>query len=163
MELNVLPAEYDVLEMRESPEFWDEPGASTFRSNLGEETNVVVLKRLKNNEISAIHDGIHYNITYSNDVAAAEAVDRLRTTFTFPPTEAAHKVATRMRQLSTEDQEAIAISQAVSSGSHQIPRSSGSQLQDISKEPSWIGWLLLVGGMAIFGAIIYGYITYVFR
>ena len=50
MELKVLPAEYDVLEMRESPEFWDEPVASTFRSNLGEETNVVVLKRLKNND-----------------------------------------------------------------------------------------------------------------
>jgi hypothetical protein len=107
VKLNVLPAEYDAPEAREMPSFWGEETVDTFRSKLGTETNAVVLKRSQNDEISAIHDGVQYNITYSTDPATIAAVKVMCDTFEFPPSEQARKVAARMRQMSDEDRRKI--------------------------------------------------------
>jgi hypothetical protein len=87
----LLDRDYTQPEAREAPSFWGEQQADTFRSNLGSETNVVVLKRTQNNEISCIHDGVHYSITYSIDTVTVEAMKALCATFIFPPAEEAQR------------------------------------------------------------------------
>ena len=55
-----------------------EPGAEVFRSELGDESNVVVLKKPTDTEITAVHDGVHYTIAHSNDERTQKAVERLK-------------------------------------------------------------------------------------
>lgn len=66
-----------------------EPGATVSRTKLGDETNVVTLKRPSNSEISAVHDGIQYSIAHAHDVATQGAIDLLKATFRFPAREKA--------------------------------------------------------------------------
>jgi len=69
--------------------FLAEPGAEVFRSKLGDETNVVVLKKPSDSEISAVHDGVQYTIAHSNDATTQRAIEQLRKSFKFPSVEQA--------------------------------------------------------------------------
>jgi hypothetical protein len=75
------------LDPEKREKFLAEPGAEVLRSKLGNETNVVVLKKASDTEISAVHDGLQYIIAHSNDEATQRAVDRLRESFRFPSVE----------------------------------------------------------------------------
>ena len=77
------------LEPGSSEKFLAEPGADVFRSKLGDETNVVVLRKLSNSEVSAVRDGIQYSVSYSNDTATQKAIKQLRESFQFPSREKA--------------------------------------------------------------------------
>lgn len=65
-------------------EFLAEPGAVARRGRLGVETNVVVLERTDNSEISAVRDGVHYIIGHANDTVTLQAISRLKESFRFP-------------------------------------------------------------------------------
>jgi len=123
LKVNVLPVEYHSPEARASPIFWGEQDVEVRRSNLGGEANVVVLRRLTSNEISAVHEGVHYNITHSTDDNTINAIARLSATFTFPSIEDAQRVVGRIRGMSaqqTEDRdemdEITALGEAIESG-----------------------------------------------
>jgi len=85
MQIGTVLPQYINLNNREK--FLAEPGAEIFHSKLGNETNVMVLKKLGNSEISAIHDGVHYVIGYSNDKATQMAIEQLQESFKFPLSE----------------------------------------------------------------------------
>jgi len=70
-------------------QFMAELGAGVSRTKLGDETNVVVLKKPSNSEISGVHDGIQYSIAHAHDAATQEAIERLKATFRFPSREKA--------------------------------------------------------------------------
>ncbi len=72
------------LEAEKREEFLKEPGAVVFRSEVGSETNVVVLEKHSDTEISVVHDGVHYIIAHSNDETTKLAAKKLKTTFNFP-------------------------------------------------------------------------------
>lgn len=97
--------------------FMAEPGAEIFRSKLGNESNVVVLKKPNDTEITAVHDGVHYIISYSNDTATIEAVEMLKKTFNFPT----HKQAMEAIQ-SSNDPQKQAILKALKSNSPEQAR-----------------------------------------
>ena len=61
-----------------------EPGAKVHRSRVGDEDNVVVLKKARNSEISVVRDGIHYTIAHANDTVTESAIDLLKQTARFP-------------------------------------------------------------------------------
>ncbi|MBK9681514.1 MAG: hypothetical protein IPO69_22110 [Saprospiraceae bacterium] len=87
----ILP-NYFSIESREK--FMAEPTAEIARINLGEETNVIILKKPVDSEISAVRDGIHYTISYSNNNKTQYAIDQLCKTFRFPSsTQAANCIA----------------------------------------------------------------------
>ncbi len=92
--------------------FLVEPGAEVFLSKLGDETNVVVLEKPSDSEISAVHDGVHYTIAYSNDVTTQMAVERLRESFKFPSVEQAVVAIQR-----SDDPQKQAILRVLKSGS----------------------------------------------
>lgn len=79
---SILP-EFVSADKREG--FLAEPGAQVIRGKLGTETNVVVLKRATNSEVSAVRDGIHYTISHSNDPVTFNAINRLCQSAHFPP------------------------------------------------------------------------------
>ena len=64
-----------------------EPGAQVLRSRVGDEDNVVVLRRARDSEISLVRDGIHYTIAHANDAATESAIERLKQTARFPSPE----------------------------------------------------------------------------
>lgn len=82
----VLPRYMDTASREQ---FMSEPGATVSRANLGDEANVVVLKKPGNSEISAVHDGIQYSIAHAHDAATQVAIERLKATFGFPSREKA--------------------------------------------------------------------------
>ena len=65
-------------------EFMKEPGATVRRGTLGSETNVVVCEWLDHTEISAVRDGVHYNIVHPHDDATRVAVKSICDSFRFP-------------------------------------------------------------------------------
>ncbi|MFN0179565.1 MAG: hypothetical protein ACKVZ0_12270 [Gemmatimonadales bacterium] len=84
--------------------FLAEPGSAVERSTLGEETNVVTLRRQQYSEISAVRDGFQYVVKHGHDVATFGAVATLRRTFVFPTRDEAREAIAR---LSAPDQQAI--------------------------------------------------------
>ncbi len=64
--------------------FLAEPGAEISRDKIGDETNVVVLKRQSNGEMSIVRDGMHYCITFDYDATTISAIKRLKETAKFP-------------------------------------------------------------------------------
>jgi len=87
MQIGTILPRYLDPESREK--FLAEPGAEVLRSRLGNETNVVVLKKASDTEISAVHDGVQYTIAHSNDQATQKAVDQLIESFKYPSVEEA--------------------------------------------------------------------------
>ena len=69
--------------------FLAEPAAEVLKSNLGEETNVVVMKKVNDCEISVVRDGIHYVICHFNDSTTERAIERLKESVRFPSPEMA--------------------------------------------------------------------------
>ena len=87
MQIGTIQQPYMEPEKREK--FLAELGAVVFRGKLGRETNVVVLEKPGDTEISAVHDGVHYTIAHSNDETTKLAAEKLKTTFSFPSAEEA--------------------------------------------------------------------------
>jgi hypothetical protein len=110
MQIGTILPRYLDPESREK--FLAEPGAEVLRSRLGNERNVVVLRKASETEISAVHDGVQYTIAHSNDKATKEAVERLKESFGFPSVEEA--VAAIQR---SNDPQKHAILRALRSGS----------------------------------------------
>jgi hypothetical protein len=77
-------------------QFLAEPGARVLRSRVGDEDNVVVLRRVRDSEISVVRDGIQYTISHTNDPAAESAVERLKKTARFPSSQMAQSAIRRM-------------------------------------------------------------------
>ncbi|HID20141.1 MAG TPA: hypothetical protein EYP28_04290 [Methanophagales archaeon] len=69
--------------------FLAEPGAEVLRSRVGDETNVVVMRKANDSEISVVRDGIHYVICHFNDPATKKAIEELKQSFRFPSREKA--------------------------------------------------------------------------
>ncbi|MFA5177791.1 MAG: HEAT repeat domain-containing protein [Candidatus Omnitrophota bacterium] len=105
------------LEPESREKFLAEPGAEVLRCRLGNETNVVVLKKASDTEISVVHDEVQYTIAHSNDEATQRAVDRLKESFRFPSVEEA--VAAIQR---SNDPQKQAILRALKSGSPEQAR-----------------------------------------
>jgi hypothetical protein len=78
-------------------QFLAEPGAQVLRSTVGDEQNVVVLRRRQYSEISVVRDGIQYVIAHANDAATEGAIERLKQTARFPSAEMAHVAIRYMR------------------------------------------------------------------
>lgn len=97
--------------------FLAEPGAEVFRSKLGDEANVVVLRKASNSEISTVHDGIQYSISHSNDTATERVVERLKQSFRFPSRE---KAIAAIESWNDPDKQAIL--KALKSGSPEEAR-----------------------------------------
>jgi hypothetical protein len=108
--LAVASAEWISPESRE--QLLAEPGASVFRSTLGDETNVVVLQKPESSEIDAVRDGVLYSIVYMHDEPSEQAIQRLRETFRFP----SYEQAIANLQYSSDPQNQ-AIHQAMNAGS----------------------------------------------
>ena len=70
-------------------QFLAEPGAQVLRSRVGDEDNVVVLRRVPDSEISVVRDGIHYTIAHTHDAATEAAIELLKQTARFPSPEMA--------------------------------------------------------------------------
>lgn len=70
-------------------QFLAEPGTRVLRSRVGDEDNVVVLRRERDSEISVVRDGIHYTISHANDAVTEFAIERLKQTARFPSPELA--------------------------------------------------------------------------
>jgi len=87
LKIGAILSQYHSPESREI--FLAEPGAQVSRRKIGDEANVVVLKRKSNCEISAVRDGVHYNFTYSNDATTLKAIDLLCESAQFPNAEQA--------------------------------------------------------------------------
>lgn len=64
--------------------YLSEPEAQVLQGKVGNEKNVVILKRTNESEISVVRDGIHYIICHSNDNETLTAIDTLCNTFLFP-------------------------------------------------------------------------------
>jgi hypothetical protein len=111
----ILP-EYVAPENREK--FLAEAGAKLSRAKLGDELNVVVLRRQSDSEISAVRDGLQYNIAHSNDLETQDAVERMKKSFRFP---SAKEVLASVRRRSSDPQYQ-AILRALQSGSAQEAR-----------------------------------------
>lgn len=69
--------------------FLAEPGAQVLHTRVGNEENVVVLKRARDSEISVVRDGVHYTIAHVHDAATESAIERLKQTARFPSPEQA--------------------------------------------------------------------------
>jgi len=69
--------------------FLAEPGAKVLRSRVGDETNVVVMRKANDSEISVIRDGIHYVICHFNDADTEMAIALLKQSVRFPSPEKA--------------------------------------------------------------------------
>jgi len=69
--------------------FLAKPGAKVLRSKVGDETNVVVMRKANDSEISVVRDGIHYVICHFNDAATEKAIERLKQSVIFPSREKA--------------------------------------------------------------------------
>lgn len=105
------------LDIASREKFMAEPQAKVSRGKLGEETNVVILKRSGHSEISAVHDGIQYSITHAHDEATLNAIKQLRQSFKFPSREEA------IRAIETSDDPAKqAMLKALKSGSPEAAR-----------------------------------------
>lgn len=115
MQIGTILPQYHDPSSREK--FMAEPGAEIFRSKLGDESNVVVLKKPNDTEITAVHDGVHYTIAHSNDATTLDAVEMLKKTFTFPSLEEAITAIQRSR-----DPQKQAIMQALRSNSAEEAR-----------------------------------------
>ena len=87
MQIGTILPRYMDIASREK--FMAEPGATVSRTRLGTETNVVILKKSSNSEISAVYDGIQYSLAHSHDAATQQAVAMLKATFKFPSREKA--------------------------------------------------------------------------
>jgi hypothetical protein len=78
----------DILPRYFSPaareQFLAEPGAETLRSRVGDEDNVVVLKKSRESEISVVRDGIQYTISHGHDAITDAAIELLKATAQFP-------------------------------------------------------------------------------
>ena len=61
-----------------------EPDSTVSRTEVGGETNAVVLRRVGNSEISVVRDGIHYIILHSNDPLTQIAIELLKSSWKFP-------------------------------------------------------------------------------
>ena len=83
------PIQSPYMDAAEREKYLAEPGASISRSQLGDETNVVVLEKPDESEISAVHDGVHYIIAYCHDEATKMAIEKIKKTFSFPTIEEA--------------------------------------------------------------------------
>lgn len=81
MQIGSILAQYRTPEARER--FLAEPGAEIARSTVGDEQNVVVMKKQDHSELSIVRDDVHYNITHSHDSATLEAMESLRGTARF--------------------------------------------------------------------------------
>lgn len=90
MRIGMIKPEYFDPKKREK--FLAEPGAQLLRSRVGDETNVVVMRKVNDTEISVARDGIHYVICHFNDLVTEEAVEMLRQTVSFPSPEKAASV-----------------------------------------------------------------------
>lgn len=90
------------LDPRAREEFLAEPGAVVRRATLGDETNVVILERAADSEISAVHGGLHYIIGHANDPITRDAVSHLCRSFVFPPSERAAAALNRSAQRAAE-------------------------------------------------------------
>lgn len=64
--------------------FLAEPGAEVLDGRVGDETNVAILRKATNSEISVVRDGIHYSFTHSHDSETLRAVEWMCRTATFP-------------------------------------------------------------------------------
>jgi len=115
MQIGTILPQYLDPDSREK--FLAEPGAEVFRSKLGNETNVVVLKKPSDSEISAVHDGVQYTIAHSNDEATQRTIDRIKESFKFPSVQEA--VAAIQR---SNDPQKQAILRALKSGSSEEAR-----------------------------------------
>lgn len=115
MQIGTILPQY--LDPASREKFLAEPGAEVFRSKLGDETNVVVLKKPSDSEISAVHDGVQYTIAHSNDDATQRAVERLQKSFKFPSVDEA---ATAIQR--SNDPQKQAILRALKSGSPEEAR-----------------------------------------
>jgi len=82
----ILPQYHDPESRKQ---FMSEPGAHTTCSKLGNETNVVMLKKPRETEITALHDGVQYSIAHTNDSPTLKAIEKLKETFEFPSIEEA--------------------------------------------------------------------------
>ncbi len=97
--------------------FLAEPGAEISRDKIGDETNVVVLNRQSNGEISIVRDGIHYCVTYDYDAATIKAIKRLKDSAKFPSCE---KADSAIQQYS--DPRTQAVNKAINAGSAEEAR-----------------------------------------
>jgi hypothetical protein len=82
MQIGTILPQYHDPDSRE--QFMAEPGAHVSRSKLGKETNVVVLKKPSNTEITAVHDGVQYSIAHTNDSPTLKTIEKIKNTFAFP-------------------------------------------------------------------------------
>jgi hypothetical protein len=98
-------------------QFLAEPGATVSRSRIGEENNVVVLRRANDSEISVVRDGVQYIIMYFHDEETQKAVNRLKESFRFPSVEEAIAAIQR-----SSDPKKQAILKALKSGSPEQAR-----------------------------------------
>jgi tetratricopeptide (TPR) repeat protein len=115
MQFGTILPQYHSPSSREK--FMAEPGAEIFRSKLGNETNVVVLKKPNDTEITAVHDGVHYTIAHSNDATTQNAVEKLKESFNFPSAEEAIEAIQR-----SSDPQKQAIMSALKAGSPEQAR-----------------------------------------
>ena len=65
--------------------FLAEPGAHVIDGQLRDEKNVVILIKDDHTEISAVRDGLHYTICYSNNPESETAIERLKESIHFSP------------------------------------------------------------------------------
>jgi len=82
----ILPQYHDPESRKQ---FMAEPNGHVSCSKLGKETNVVTLKKLRDTEITAVHDGVQYSIAHTNDSKTLKAIEKLKDTFEFPSIEEA--------------------------------------------------------------------------
>jgi len=87
MQIGTISPQYHDPASRE--QFMSEPGAHVSRSKLGKETNVIVLTKQNDTEITAVHDGVQYSIAHTNDAPTLNAIEDVKNTFVFPSTEEA--------------------------------------------------------------------------
>jgi hypothetical protein len=76
----ILP-QYQTPSSRE--QFLAEPGAEVSRSRVGDEENVVVLRRVRDSEISVVRDGVQYTIMHFHDAVSEAAIGCLKRTARF--------------------------------------------------------------------------------
>ena len=87
MKIGPIMQQYSTQDSRE--EYLAEPNAEVFRSKFGDETNVVILKRARDCEISIVRDKIHYTISHFNDEATKKAISEIDKSIRYPSPEMA--------------------------------------------------------------------------
>jgi len=97
--------------------FLAEPGAEISRDKVGDETNVVVLKRQSNGEMSIVRDGMHYCITYDYDATTMKAIKRLKESAKFPSCEKADAIIQQHSDPRTQ-----AVNKAINAGTAEEAR-----------------------------------------